>query len=163
MRIVTNDICHTKNEAIGINVLPTNTTCSKFSTAQINYIISSNNRKKITKIKPDNTTLLPFYQRSANNTDLWGTNLECSNRVNIPIWLLSSYKSLVDAINDSNKITGYFTGSAHFYPTMYDNSQFFFLAQDSVSGPLGGIRANSIFANSGFSPNQSATLWIKEY
>ena len=106
---------------------------------------------------------MSFYQKSGNNTDLWGTNLECSNRANIPIWLLSSYKSLSDAINDTNKITGYFTGAMHFYPTMYNTAQFFFLAQDTVSGPLGGIRANSIFTNDGFSPNQSATLWIKEY
>lgn len=158
MRIVSNDICHTTNEAKGINILPTNTTCSKFSTTQINYIITSNNSKKITKIKPDNSTLLPIYQKSANNTDVWGTNLECSNRANIPIWLLSSYKSLSDAINDTNKITGNYTGAIHFYPTMYDTAQFFFLGSEG-----GGIRANSIFTNYGFSPNQSATLWIKEY
>lgn len=158
MRIVTNDNCHTTNEAKGTNVLPTNTTCSKFSTTQINYIISSNNRKKITKIKPDNSTLLSFYQKSGNNTDLWGTNLECSNRANIPNWLLSSYKSLTDAINDTNKVTGNYMGAGHFYPTMYDTAQIFFLASEGS-----GIRTNSTFSNAGYVYNQSATLWLKEY
>ena len=163
MRIVTNDTCHTLNAASGTTVLPTNTTCSKFSTTQINYILSNLGNKKITKIKPDNAVLLPFYQRSSSISDIWGSNLDCSNRANIPTWLLSSYKSLTDAINDTNKVTGNFTGAGHFYPTMYDTAQFFFLAVDSLNGAIGGIRANSAFMNNGFSPNQSATLWVKQY
>lgn len=162
MRIVSNENCHILNEAKNNSVLPTNSSCSKFSTTQINYILSSIGTKKVTKIKPDNSSLLSFYQRSSSLSDLWGTNLECSNRNNIPTWILSSYKTLTDAINDTNKVTGNYTSPGHFYPTMYDSAQFFFLAVDTVNVPGSGIRANSYFGNSGYFPNQSATLWTKE-
>eukprot|EP00050_Salpingoeca_kvevrii_P015223 m.44790 g.44790 ORF g.44790 m.44790 type:complete len:685 (-) comp6213_c0_seq1:168-2222(-) len=142
----------------GSIVLPSVTEC-RLATADISRFIRPAG-VQIFKVRPDGGNFVSWYQRAAADNLNWPSVLECSKRTTIiangDSWILTSYPSLSDAINNSNGDTGDYTGDNHHYPTPYALNQIFF------KGGVTGLRANTAFTSSSCCfDNEAGMLWVR--
>lgn len=145
-------------------------TTSMFGRTKINHFFQMPGYK-FTRITPNGASLsggmTGLYQRIGTTTTAqWGGSLfDCSNRGSLTnstySWCLTQYKNWSDVQSGNDQQVGSYTGSAHYYPTTYDNSY-----QHFWKGNADGIR----FSSDGFRGNNYSSVgqnnvagyfWIK--
>lgn len=174
MRVVANSTIHVTSTAAALTtvngnstVSPTLSTATRWSTATINEFLSASGTH-VTWIEPQRTNIATslnsnkqWWQRPGT-TGIWPNSVECNNyssyiNTTDKAWLWSGYPTANDAINNTNKSTGNYSGANHFAPTVYPVGQSFF------GGNTGnGIRFNSPWnATSPYTDNNAGYLWLK--
>lgn len=148
-----------ENGAYGPNPCIPGTKSCRRSTAEITRFIGTPGTQ-VFEIRPDNPMFISWYTRAAVDSEVWPSDLECSNRPALAAspndsWILTSYQTSADALGGTNGDVGTYEGANHYYPTPYATEQIFF------KGSASGLRANTAWSSACCNDNQPGTLWVR--